>query len=202
VEFLAERVARSLWGSPPTVFYAGLAGSALLETLFPPYPGDTVTVVGGALAGGGKLTPLMVWLSSVAGCFSGTMLLYLVGRGGSRRLLRGRWRVGARQDHLLRVERWMSRWGRLVVFGSRFLPAVRSLVAFGAGTTGMRPPTVALLSLAGIAVWQALLVGGGVVLGSNWQRLSVILLRYSQGVLVLLLTVVVILLVRVSRRRR
>ncbi len=201
MEALAERVARSLWGSPPAVFYVGLAGSALLETLFPPYPGDTVTVVGGALAGGGRLAPFMVWLSSVAGCFGGTMLLFLAGRSGSRRFLWKRWGAGGRDD-LMRVERWMSRWGRLAVLGSRFLPGVRSLVALGAGTTRMNTATVAALSLAGIAVWQGLLVGGGVVLGSNWHRLSVILLRYSQGVLVLLLMVAVAVLVRVARRHR
>jgi membrane protein DedA with SNARE-associated domain len=202
VEVFAERVARSLWGSPPAIFYVGLAGSALLETLFPPYPGDTVTVVGGALAGGGRLLPLVVWLSSVAGCFGGTMLLFFAGRSGGRPILHKRMTAIGRREDAIRIERWMQRWGKLTILGSRFLPAVRSLVAVGAGTTGMRTTTVAALSLAGIALWQGLLVGGGVLLGSNWHQLSSFLMRYSQAVLTALIAGVVLVLVRVVRRRR
>ncbi len=202
MEAFAERVAATLWASPPAVFYVGLAGSALLETLFPPYPGDTVTVVGGALAGGGRLLPLLVWLSSVAGCFGGTMLLFFAGRSGGRRFLYGRLTASGRGEDAIRVEHWMSRWGKITILGSRFLPAVRSLIAVGAGTTGMRTSTVAVLSLAGIAVWQALLVWGGVFLGANWHHLSRMLVRYSQAVLTIALCVMVVVLARIAWRRR
>jgi membrane protein DedA with SNARE-associated domain len=202
MEALAERVAAALWAGPPAVFYFGLAGSALVETIFPPYPGDTVTVVGGAMAGGGKLTAFLVWLSSVAGCFAGTMMLYFVGRGSGHRLLRRHVARLGPGSELSRVEAWFTRWGKLVVLGSRFLPAVRSLIAVGAGTTGMKIVPMAVLSLVGIAVWHGLLVGGGVVLGTNWQRLALVLARYSQILLgTLLLVVVAAVLAKVVRRR-
>ncbi len=203
MEGVAERVIEVLSASPPAAFYLGLAASALLETIFPPYPGDTVTVVGGALAGGGKITPIWVWVSSVTGCFCGTMVLFVAGRGGARRFLRTRGRVIGAEKDLQRVETWFSRWGTLVVLGSRFIPAVRSLIAVGAGTAHMRITTMAALSLVGIAAWQALLVAGGVMLGSNWRRLSTILTRYSQVlVLVAIMALGALVWAKLGGRRR
>jgi membrane protein DedA with SNARE-associated domain len=203
MEGLAERVFAALSANPPAAFYLGLAGSALLETIFPPYPGDTVTVLGGALASGGRLTPIWVWASSVVGCFCGTMLLFVGGRGGARRFLRTRGGVIGTEKNLQRVETWFSRWGKLVVLGSRFVPAVRSLIAVGAGTAHMRITTMAVLSLVGIAAWQGLLVAGGVMLGSNWRWLSTILTRYSQVlVLVAIIALGVLVWAKLAGRRR
>ena len=72
--------------------YSVLLVSAIVENLFPPYPGDTVIIIGGYLVGVGKLNLSGALLSSTAGSLVGASLLFLLGLTKGRTLFhRGRY---------------------------------------------------------------------------------------------------------------
>ena len=111
--------------------------SGLLENIFPPYPGDTVTFVGGYLSGTGHLTFPLVFLSSGLGCLSGALILYLIGKSKGRELfLRNKGKIFD-VAHLEKVEGWFRKYGEKVLILSRFLTGVRSVVALAAGVANV-----------------------------------------------------------------
>jgi membrane protein DedA with SNARE-associated domain len=60
----------------PVWAYTFLFVSALIENIFPPVPGDTVTIIGAYLVGVGALQFWGVFLSTTFGSISGFMGLY------------------------------------------------------------------------------------------------------------------------------
>ena len=56
--------------------YLFLFASSIIENLFPPIPGDTITAFGAFLAGIGKLDFLMVIIITTIGSTIGFMLLF------------------------------------------------------------------------------------------------------------------------------
>ena len=79
------------------------------------------------------------------------------------------------------------------------IPGVRSLISLPAGASAMRVWPFLGLTAAGSAVWNGLLIGGGIALGSNWERVE----QYA-AVLdwVLISGLVLVVLVGIMRRVR
>ena len=164
--------------------YLFLFASAVLESLFPPYPGDTMILISGYLAGLGRLDPVAALASSVAGSLGGASLLFFFGMVKGRPFFqRGKHRLFS-PERLQRVEVWFHRHGNKVVLGSRFLAGVRSLVAIAAGIGQMPYGMFVALSLVSISLWNGLLVFLGLKLGQNWTQV-VRLFRFYNGVIVL-----------------
>jgi membrane protein DedA with SNARE-associated domain len=90
-----------------------------------------------------------------------------------------------------------------VIVANRFLAGTRAVVSFFAGMSEMKfPITLALCAVSALA-WNAILVGGGYVLGSNWQNIEVYLSTYSQIVTGIVILVALALTVRyLSRKKR
>ena len=70
------------------------------------------------------------------------------------------------------AECWFARRGALIVVLGRCVPGMRSLVSLPAGLLRMPRGRYLLCTLLGSAVWNALLVGAGYALGSQWERVS------------------------------
>ena len=60
--------------------YATVVVASFIENIFPPFPGDTVTIVGAALATTGRLDPVMVFFGAWLGGIISIMLIYWFGR--------------------------------------------------------------------------------------------------------------------------
>src|SRR6187397_2336142 len=60
--------------------YALLAGSALLEYVFPPFPGDTITLFGAVLITAYGWSGAGVFATVLAGSLAGAMIDFAVGR--------------------------------------------------------------------------------------------------------------------------
>lgn len=173
--------------------YSVLLVSAIVENLFPPYPGDTVIIIGGYLVGVGKLNLSGALLSSTAGSLVGASLLFLLGLTKGRTFFhRGRYPFFS-PERLQRVEGWFEQHGRKVVLASRFLAGVRSIVAISAGVGRMRYGTFLVFSLVSILAWNGLLLFLGLKLGQNWERI-VDLFRFYNGLIVALVGLFVLVL--------
>lgn len=184
--------------------YVGLVALMFAETVFPPIPSEAVLPLAGYLAERGEFAWPLVLLTATAGSVAGAMVLYEVVRGGGRPVAYRLIRFGRLEpEGLDRAEEQFRRHGPWIVLLGRCVPGLRSLVSLPAGLLRMPRGQYVLLTLAGSLVWNAVLVGAGYVLGTQWDRVSDALGSVSTPLLV---TVVVLgagfLLWRGLRRRR
>lgn len=167
-----------------TLGYPGLALIMFAENLFPPIPSEVVLPFAGSLVHEGQLSLVGVLLSSTLGATLGTGLFYYLGRrlgeARSRSLIRryGRW-LALDEDDLDRSLALFRRRERSIIFFGRFLPGVRTLISLPAGIARMRLGTFLLYTVLGTLAWNALLVGAGVILGAQWERILNVIDRFE-----------------------
>lgn len=103
-----------------------------------------------------------------------------MGEARSRSLIRryGRW-LTLDEDDLERSLALFRRRERSIIFFGRFLPGVRTLISLPAGTLRMRLGTFLLYTILGTLAWNALLVGAGVILGAQWERILSVIDRFE-----------------------
>ena len=153
--------------------YAGLALLMLAETVFPPIPSEAVLPLAGYLVERGEFSYVLVLLTSTAGSVLGAMVLYEAARHGGRPFAERFLRFAHMQPEKLDdAERWFARRGALIVLLGRCVPGMRSLVSLPAGLLRMPRLQYLGLTLLGSAIWNAVLVTVGYLLGSQWERVA------------------------------
>jgi len=183
--------------------YVGLALLLLAENLFPPIPSEVVLPLAGFLVGRGDLGFWQAVLAATFGSVAGALILYALGCYGGRRLMLryGRFlRVDAKS--LDRADGWFRRYGDWVVLFARVVPVARSIVSIPAGTMKMPLLRFTALTAVGSGAWNALLIGAGVILGANWQRVEAWIGSYSNAVLITAAVAAAALLVLRHLRRK
>ncbi|MDQ3343333.1 MAG: DedA family protein, partial [Actinomycetota bacterium] len=106
------------------------------------------------------------------------------------------------EQDLDRADDWFDRHGPKIVFFARMIPLARSIVSVPAGTSEMPILRFLLLTAAGSALWNALLIGLGVAIGENYQRVVDTVSRVSDGVVIVLGVALVAVAVWWFRRRQ
>jgi len=159
---------------------------SFVENIVPPIPGDTVTILGGYLAGTGRLNPAGVVLSTTMGSFAGFMALFFVGRKLGHRLLAVQQPYFVSHESLTRVSAWFDRFGYGVVLCNRFLSGARSVISLCAGMSHLQSLQVAVCSLISCLAWNVMLIVAGLKLGEHWDRITAVLKQYNVAVLGLL----------------
>ncbi len=183
--------------------YVFLFAGAFIENLVPPVPGDTVVIAGAVMVGYyGRLNAGVTYAVTTAGSLGGFMTVFALGYSLGRPYFERRnfrWFPTEAQQ---RVERWFDRYGLLIILANRFFAGARAIISLFAGLGRMPPGRVALLALVSCAVWNALLIGGGVYLGRNWRLMTDIVSKYNNIVLgVVAFALASYLVVRYLRRR-
>ena len=180
----------------------GVALLMTLENLFPPIPSEFILPFAGFLVGRGELGFLLTLVASTAGSLSGALILYALGRWGGRNLILryGRF-LRVKEADLDRAEGWFDKYDQWVILFGRMVPGVRSVVSIPAGM--LRTPFLqfVLLTTAGSAAWNALLLGAGWYLGENWQQIQGIVGSVSNFVLILVAVALVCAAIWWWRRR-
>lgn len=182
----------------------GVGLLVLLETVFPPVPSEVILPLAGFLTSQGGLSLPLVFVTATAGAYLGALVLYGLGaRLGMERSVRGLAKLPlVDRDDFERAAAWFGRHGRSSVFFGRLIPGVRSLISLPAGAGRMPLASFSLFTLAGSGVWNALLLGLGAALGTQYALVE----RYSHVldyvVYAALAVLVGWLVVRAVRRRR
>ena len=148
--------------------YGFLFLCAIMENVFPPIPGDTVTALGAFLVGSGKMSISMVFLSTTLGSTVGFFLLYYIARYFGMEFFensRFKWLSHAKME---KTKNRIGKYGYPVILLNRFFPGVRSVISITAGIINMKPLPVLVLSLISAAAWNYIWIQMGYTLGSNW----------------------------------
>lgn len=180
------------------IAYLVLGASATLEYVFPPFPGDTITLFGTFLAATAGYSVALVYLAITGGSVLGGMLAWAFGRSLGRR--RERWPALFRRPGFERaVDRVLARFerhGAVYLALNRFVPALRAFFFIAAGISGMRPGPVAFYGALSAAAWNALLLAVGWSVGANWARLSQMSERYAYAMVAIFAVALVVWFVR------
>ncbi len=179
---------------------AVLLGSAMIEYVVPPFPGDTITLLGAILITGYGWSWWAIFSAVVAGSMAGSLIDYWVGRRLRARPRRGN---AARWASLDRVVARFERHGAAYLIVNRFLPGIRALFFVAAGLAGMPLRRVLLFGGLSVALWNGLLILLGAALGANLDSLTRLMRRYTAASWAILGgAVAVYIAVRLIQRRR
>lgn len=198
VATLSEVLART-GPAAPLVLFLG----SLVEYVFPPFPGDSLVVLGAWYAVNGKISWPVAFAATTAGAVLGAWIDYRIGGALGAALERGAARRGPiTLENVRRVEAGYARWGAWFLLANRFLPGVRAFLFVGAGAARLPPRKVLLWGGVSAAAWNALLLVVGALLVRNLEEFLHLLARYTTAAWVVMGLVAALVLLRLVLRTR
>jgi len=148
--------------------YLGVFLLMVMESATLPVPSEVVLPLGGYLVWQGRLEFWSTVAVATVGSLVGTMVDYGIGYYlGRPAVLRYGRIVRFSEKRLETTERWFGSHGKSVVLLARFVPLLRTLIAFPAGLVKMDVKRFLAYSAVGILVWDVALVYLGVLAGQN-----------------------------------
>jgi membrane protein DedA with SNARE-associated domain len=172
MEDLITKIIEYLLPTHDAFLYIFLFLSAVIENLFPPIPGDTITAFGAFLVGSGRLNYLLVYLSTTLGSVVGFMILFLLGRYLGKQFFVERDYKYFSAQKIITTEKWFSKYGYLVVLVNRFFPGIRSVISLVSGITMLNTVKVLIFSIISASIWNLVWIHAGYLLGYNWYTVK------------------------------
>ncbi|MDX6559170.1 MAG: hypothetical protein QOF72_2219 [Blastocatellia bacterium] len=151
--------------------YAGVVLLMAIESACIPLPSEIIMPFSGYLVSKGEFNLWLVGLAGAVGCVLGSLVAYWVGMYGGRPFVEkyGKYLLVSRHDLDL-AGRWFARFGEVIVFASRLLPAIRTFIAFPAGVARMDIKKFVIYTFAGSLPWCIGLAYVGQRLGEKWDK--------------------------------
>lgn len=138
-----------------------------------PIPDETLLLFVGYLTFTHQLTTAPALAAAFLGSACGISLSYGLGRWVGRALA-GRLgaRLGLDAERLDAVRTWYGLRGKYGLLIGYFVPGLRHLTAFVAGSSCLPFPVFAAFAYSGALLWSASFLSLGYVLGDEWEHLS------------------------------
>ncbi len=159
--------------------------SSLIEYVFPPFPGDVITLFGTYLVVKGLWSFSFAMALTVAGSLVGATIDYGIGL----------W-LGNRSHHLpsqTESKKWtpltresfeklskkFKKYGPAYIVINRFLPGIRAFFFVAAGAAKMKLWQVLIFATISALAWNGLILGIGYSIGANWKRFAEFFSTYT-----------------------
>lgn len=185
----------------PLFSYILLGAASFIENIFPPAPGDAITIFGASLIASGHLTFTGVLISTTAGSVAGFMLYYYLGlKLGKAFFFSGRFSF-LNEKAIAKTEQWFDRYGYKLILVNRFLSGLRSVISIFCGISRLNSIKVFLTCTVSAIVWNTILITAGATLGKNWDLVKSYLADYGKIIILVMLIGGVVLFFR-SRRKK
>jgi membrane protein DedA with SNARE-associated domain len=168
---IIEIVSAFIVATISTLGYAGIVLLMAIESACIPLPSEIIMPFSGYLVYTGRFNIWLVSIAGAIGCVLGSLVAYWIGMYGGRPLIEkyGKYILISRHDLDL-ADRWFDRFGEVIVFVSRLLPAVRTFIAFPAGVARMNLKKFVIYTFAGSLPWCLGLAYAGQKLGERWDK--------------------------------
>jgi len=183
--------------------YLILAVAALLEYVVPPFPGDSVVLLGGVYAVRGEHPWWGVFGAVLLGSVLGAACNYWLGTQVAQRFERDPTRTffGLTHARLEQLQARMRLRGGWLLLINRFLPGIRGAVFIAAGASRMPIRRCLLLGALSATAHSALVLWAGYAVGGNLEALTALSIRYQRYILIGLGVLVALFVVRALVRR-
>ncbi|UCD16234.1 MAG: VTT domain-containing protein [Candidatus Zixiibacteriota bacterium] len=169
---LIEQVMDKLFAYGPVWIYVVLLLSSFIENIFPPFPGDFITIAGGALAAAGRLNISVVFVLVYLGGIASVMLLYYLGlRFGRDFFIRKNYKYFSVKD-IIYLEGWFARRGVILLVFSRFIVGARAAIALVAGIGGYAAVPMCLFASISFWLFNGLLLFSSYVFVVNFETIT------------------------------
>lgn len=157
-----------------TMGYGGIVLLMAIESACVPLPSEIIMPFAGFLVFKGELTLSLVALAGAIGCVIGSIPAYYVGMYGGRPLAEkyGKYILLSKND-LDTADKLFIKYGEIIIFIARLLPAVRTFIAFPAGVARMNMSKFIIYTFIGSLIWCWLLAYAGMKLGERWESLEI-----------------------------
>jgi membrane protein DedA with SNARE-associated domain/membrane-associated phospholipid phosphatase len=152
-------------------------------------PGETVMLLGGAVAGQGAISIYLLIAIAWFSAWAGDTTSFFIGRRlGREFIIRNGPRFGLAQERFERVEDYFSRHGGKTIFIGRFVGIVRAFAPFVAGSSGMRYRGFVPFSILGTGLWAS----AHILIGYAFSRTIDTAAKYAGRGALLLGTLIVV----------
>lgn len=160
-----------------TTGYLGIFGLMTLESVLIPIPSEVTMPFSGFLVSQGVLNFWLVVIVASVANLVGSLIAYYIGYFLEEAVLvnlikkYGKFILVTPKDYD-DAKHWFTKYGDKIVFISRLLPAVRTVISLPAGVFQMNIKKFILYTLVGSFIWSVVLTYVGVKLGDNWDVLG------------------------------
>ena len=172
--------------------YIGIALLIMIENLFPPIPSEVILRFGGFMTTYTHLTVGGVVFFSTLGSTVGAIFLYYIGKLLSPEKLEqlidgklGKILHFKKSDVRKSIKKFQQK-GNMTVFICRCIPILRSLISIPAGMSNMKMGNFLVLTIAGSALWNTILVSAGAAAGASWEKILEVMDTYSTVVVIII----------------
>ena len=178
--------------------YLGIFFLIFIENVFPPIPSELILVFGGFISKSLNLNFLLLVVFATLGSSTGAIILYYVGKKipleKMESFLEKKWvkRLGFKPGDIKKSLKYFEKYNTLAVFFGRCVPVVRSLISIPAGMQNMSLRKFLIYTTIGSGIWNTLLIYIGRVTQDKWKEGLLILERYSNRILGLIVLAFVI----------
>jgi membrane protein DedA with SNARE-associated domain len=116
-------------------FYLIIFVIAVLDSVLPIVPSETLVIIGGVSAGLGNLWIPLVIMVAAAGAFIGDNMSYLIGRESSDWVIRRQTRTEKGARRMASIVEQVHERGGLLLITARFIPGGRTALTLSCGVT-------------------------------------------------------------------
>ena len=142
---------------------------ALLDSILPIVPGETLVIVGGVAAGQGTQALWLVIAAGAVGAFLGDNLAFLLGRRFSDRVNAWADQSVKRRARLDAADRQIKIRGGMLLITARFIPGGRTILTVSSGLTGQPWPWFALWVATATTIWASYAALLGFFFGQTFE---------------------------------
>lgn len=178
--------------------YLGIFFLIFIENVFPPIPSELILVFGGFISKSLNLNFLLLVVFATLGSSTGAIILYYAGKKipleKMESFLEKKWvkRLGFKPGDIKKSLKYFEKYSTFAVFFGRCVPVVRSLISIPAGMQNMSLRKFLIYTTIGSGIWNTLLIYIGRVTQDKWKEGLLILERYSNRILGLIVLAFVI----------
>jgi membrane protein DedA with SNARE-associated domain len=166
------------------------------ENIFPPSPSDLVVVVGGSLIGTGVISFFPTLFLTTLGSVAGFMTIFYIGTTLDKKVIKTHKLKYIPTEGIEKVEAWFAKYGYWMIAANRFMPGTRSVISLFAGLSELEVKRTIILSTISALGWNALILYLGMIFERNIKAVDKLLDTYSDIVLAITSTAVIIYFVR------
>lgn len=116
-------------------FYVIIFVIAILDSVLPIVPSETLVIIGGVSAGLGNLWVPIVIVVAASGAFIGDNMSYLIGREASDWVMRRQTRTEKGAARMTKIVEQVHERGGLLLITARFIPGGRTALTLSCGVT-------------------------------------------------------------------